>query len=132
MADRTTSHAKEVELDSYTASLLERYGVAKNHFDHARDPMISQQIKDMNREKAEAQGRGSIMVREDMPKAELRPPDEIAKEQDNKTFNDKWQREQAEAAKDQRTKDLMDRYKDKEPSNQKDDRGRDNSFENSR
>jgi hypothetical protein len=72
------------------------------------------------------------MVKEDMPKLELRPPKEISKEQDNKTFDDKWQKEQVEAAKDQRTKDLMERYKDYEPASKKDDRGRDNSFENSR
>ncbi|MCP4366555.1 MAG: hypothetical protein GY797_00350 [Deltaproteobacteria bacterium] len=132
MPDKTTSHAKDVQLDSYSASLLDRYGAAKNDFDHARDPMISQQIKDMNQEKTDAQGRGSKMVKEDKPKPELKPPKELAKEQDNKSFDDKWQREQNEAAMDQRTKDLMDRYKDKEPVNQKDDRGRDNNLENSR
>ncbi len=132
MADKTTSHAKDVQLDSYSASLLERYGVAKNHFDHARDPMISQQIKNMNREKTEAQGRGSFMVKDDMPKAELKPPKEISKQQDNKSFDDKWQKEQAEAAKDQRAKDLMDRYKDSEPNPQKDDRNHDRGMENSR
>ncbi len=132
MADKTTSHAKEVAMESYKASLLERYGVVKNEFDHARDPMISKQIKDMNREKTESQGRGSFMVKEDMPKSELKPPQEISKEQDNKSFNDKWQREQNEAAKDQRTKDLIERYKDHEPTNQKDDRGHERDFENSR
>ncbi len=132
MSDRTTSHAKEVNMDSYNASLLERYGVAKNDFDNARDPMISQQSKDMNSEKAEVQGRGSNMVKEDMPKLEPKPPKDISREQDNKTFNDKWQNEQVEASKDQRAKDLAERYKDKEQTNQKDDRGRDNNFENSR
>ncbi len=132
MADRTTSHAKEVKMDSYNASLLERYGAAKKDFDNARDPMISQQTKDMNQEKTDAQGRGSNMVKEDMPKLEPKPPKDISREQDNKTFNEKWQREQTEAAKDQRSNDLMDRYKDKESTNQKDDRGRDNNFENSR
>ncbi len=132
MADRTTSHAKEVKMDSYNASLLERYGVAKNDFNNVRDPMINQQNKDMNREKIEAQGRDSNMVKEDMPKLEPKPPKDITKEQDNKTFNDKWQREQTEAAKDQRAKDLMDRYKDSDSANKKDDRGRDNNFENSR
>lgn len=132
MEDKKTSHAKDVQLDSYSASLLERYGVAKEHFDHARDPMISQQIKDMNREKTEQQGRGSIMVKEDMPKAELKPPEELSKEQDNKSFNERWQREQNEAAKDQRTKDLMDRYKDYNPASQKNDRSHDRGIENSR
>ncbi len=132
MADKTTSHAKDVQLDSYSASLLDRYGVAKNDFDHARDPMISQQIKDMNQEKTDAQGRGSMMVKEDKPKAELKPPKELAKEQDNKSFNEKWQKEQNEAVKDQRSKDLMDRYKDCEPSPQKDDRNRERGIENSR
>ncbi|MCP4371342.1 MAG: hypothetical protein GY797_24975 [Deltaproteobacteria bacterium] len=132
MAERTTSHAKEVAMESYKASLLDRYGVAKNQFDHARDPMISQQIKDMEREKTESQGRGSMMVKEDMPKSELKPPQEISKEQDNKSFNDKWKREQDGAAKDQRTKDLVERYKDYEPTNQKDERSHERDFDNSR
>ncbi|MCP5006718.1 MAG: hypothetical protein GY941_22655 [Planctomycetes bacterium] len=132
MADKTTSHAKEVELDSYKISRLERYGYVKNQFDHARDPMISKQIKDMNREKTVEQGRGSVMVKEDKPKLEPRPPKEISKEQDNKSFDDKWQREQVEAAKDQRTKDLIERYKDYEPTSQKDERGHDRDNERSR
>ncbi len=132
MADKTTSHAKDVQLDSYSASLLDRYGVAKNDFDHARDPLISQQIKDMNREKTDTQGSGSKMVKEDKPKAEPKPPKEMAKEQDNKSFNEKWQKEQNEAGKDQRTNDLMDRYKDNDPSSRKDDRNHERGLENSR
>jgi hypothetical protein len=132
MADKTTSHAKEVELDSYRISRLERYGYVKSQFDKVRDPVANQQTKDMNHEKTSVEGRESSMVKEDMPKLELRPPKEISKEQDNKTFDDKWQKEQVEAAKDQRTKDLMERYKDYEPASKKDDSGRDNSFENSR
>ncbi len=132
MSERKTSHAKEVAMDSYEASLLERYGVAKEHFDHARDPMISKQITKMNLEKQEAQGRGSIMVKADKPKLEYRPPVEISKEQDNKSFNDKWQHEQVEAAKDQRTKDLIERYKDYEPEKQKDERSHDRDIDRGR
>ncbi len=133
MADKTTSHSKEVIMDSYQASLLERYGEAKNHFDHARDPMISQQIKDMNNEKVDSQGRESFMVKEDMPKQQARPSEEFARGQDGKTFDDKWQREQNDAAKDQRHKDLVERYKDYEPSSeQNNDRGNERDFDNSR
>ncbi len=132
MAERTTSHAKEIAMESYKASLLERYGVAKEHFDHARDPLISKQIVNMNREKIEAQGRGSIMVKEDKPKLELRPPEEISKGQNEKSFDDKWQREQVEASKEQRTKDLIERYKDYEPSNQKEEYGPDRDIDRGR
>ena len=132
MADKTTSRAKEVTMDSYRASRLERYGYVKDEFDSVRDPITNQQANDMGQEKTSAEGRGSAMVKEDMPKLELKPPEEISKGQDNKSFDNKWQREQVEVAKDQRKKDLMERYKDYEPENKRDDRGRDNSFEYSR
>ncbi len=132
MPERKTSHAKEVAMESYKASLLERYGVAKEHFDHARDPMISKQITKMKRDNLEAQGRGSIMVKEDKPKLENKPPVEISKEQDNKSFNEKWQHEQIEAAKAQRKKDLIERYKDYEPEKQKDERSHDRDIDRGR
>jgi hypothetical protein len=67
-------------------------------FDHARDPLISQQIKDM--EKTEAQrrddaARTSNMVKKDRPKPELRPKERNPVDRDK--FNNNWLKEQREA-----------------------------------
>lgn len=64
MAERRTSVAKDV-LRPDTQSLLESYGVMTNHFDHARDPTISEQLKDMDRQKEldkAREDRGSILA----------------------------------------------------------------------
>ncbi len=59
MVDRTTSVAKEI-LTPAQEAVLEKYGIARHHFDHARDPMISQQLQDLAQEKAREAERGSI------------------------------------------------------------------------
>ena len=46
MTERRTSAAKDILLP-HEKALLETYGVMTNHFEHARDPMISEQHKDM-------------------------------------------------------------------------------------
>lgn len=64
MAERRTSAAKDI-LTPREQAMLETYGVAVNHFDHARDPTISQQLKDMDRQKElekAREERGSILA----------------------------------------------------------------------
>lgn len=64
MAERTTSAAKDI-LTPREEALLENYGVARNHFEHARDPTISRQHTDLAREAAAQEARderGSILA----------------------------------------------------------------------
>ena len=64
MAERTTSAAKDI-LTPREEALLENYGVARNHFEHARDPTISRQHIDLAREAAAQEARderGSILA----------------------------------------------------------------------
>lgn len=72
MTKRTTSHAKTVHLESDTPSPLDRYGVATSHFEHARDPEVSNMHWEIHEEReaqkakeAEEAERGSILDRED-------------------------------------------------------------------
>ena len=67
-------------------------------FDHARDPLISAQLKDMKKTEAqrrEAQGPGSSMVRSDRPFRELRPKNELGPKR--AAFDRAWLREQRAA-----------------------------------
>lgn len=71
----------------------------KRPFDHARDPLISAQLKDQEKTEAqrreEAAGRGSNMVKLHKPFPELRPRHEQGPLRN--TFNQAWLREQREA-----------------------------------
>lgn len=125
MSERRTSAAKDI-LTPDTQRLLETYGVARNHFEHARDPMVSQQHVDLAREQDRDDARaergsilekggdtlpefqppdrandnertGSKMVQEDRPKNDMRPPEEFAKASDRETFDKKWFEEQLRA-----------------------------------
>ena len=63
MTERRTSAAKDILTPRETA-LLDNYGIARNHFEHARDPLISQQHIDNAAEKARQDrlaDRGSIL-----------------------------------------------------------------------
>lgn len=102
VSSRTTSFAgKHPELAGDTPATLRRAPSQRTAFDHARDPYISLQLKDM--EKTEAQrrgesersGRGSSMVKTDKPSPELRPTHEDMPVRE--TFNRAWLREQREA-----------------------------------
>ena len=72
----------------------------KRPFDHVRDPLISAQIKAMEKTEAqrreESSGRGSTMVRLHKPFPELRPKHQL--EPMRSAFNQAWLREQREAA----------------------------------
>lgn len=77
---------------------LRRVNAIKPQFDHARDPLISAQLRD--REKTEsqhrkAQGRGSSMVRTDRPFPELRPKRERGPKR--AAVDQAWLREQRAA-----------------------------------
>lgn len=52
MSDRPTSLAKSVQLESDADAILQKYGYATKVFDHARDPTISQQLTDVEAERA--------------------------------------------------------------------------------
>lgn len=72
MSERKSSSAKEVRLESYEDSPLDKDGVVSSHFEHARDPELSKmhlQIDEERKEeaaKAEVEAdKGSFLDRED-------------------------------------------------------------------
>lgn len=108
MAERKTSEAKDI-LTPREEAILETYGIARNHFEHARDPLISKQHIDLAREEQQREGRGSVMVREDAALPEHRPSDELARAVDRKAFDDRWQEEQEHAKADSERGDDYER-----------------------
>ena len=102
VSPRTTSFAgKQPELANDMPATFRRAPSQRQAFDHARDPYVSMQLRDM--EKTEAQrrgesersGRDSEMVKLDKPFPELRPANENAPVRES--FNRAWLREQREA-----------------------------------
>lgn len=82
---RTTSAAKEY-LTPREESLLETYGVARNHFEHARDPTIAQQHIDLAQDKAAEDARaerGSILANGGARLPEVNDNAERGKQPDN-------------------------------------------------
>ena len=72
MTKRTTSHAKEIHLESDKPSALDRYGVVTSHFEHARDPEVSNMHWEIHEERqlqkekeAEEAAKGSFLDREE-------------------------------------------------------------------
>lgn len=144
MSERRTSAAKDI-LTPSEQSMLETYGVAKNHFEHARDPMISQQHMDLAREQAAEQARaerggilanggdrlpeyhppsqqqgersqpGSQMVREDQPQHNMRPPEEFARAADRESFDTRWYQEYFRAQEQDVQPPERDREAEREP-----------------
>ena len=95
---RTSYAGREPELSRATPDSLRHLRALRSPFDHARDSLISTQLRDM--EKAEAQrrgeaGRGSAMVRLHRPFPELRPKHDMT--QIRPAFNQAWLREQRAA-----------------------------------
>lgn len=77
---------------------LRKLRATRQAFDHARDPLISAQLRDMEKPESQRQeesGRGSLMVRLDRPFPDLRPKDD--KSQLRCSFNQAWMREQRAA-----------------------------------
>ena len=109
MNDRTTSHAKNVIMDTDRADdLLRQYGYVKHTFDHARDPSISRQLNDEAAAKRAAEDRGenSWMVSTDAPRDVYRPPEDIARPVDRETHQNRMGEDDRRA----RAQALVDRY----------------------
>ncbi len=92
MNEKTTSEAKDVQLESYEEHLLSRYDETSQHFNEQSQ---GQEWAEDNRE--EEQQSGSSMITEDASTHEMRPPPEMANEQDRLSFNNKWQAEKENA-----------------------------------
>ena len=71
-------------------------------FDLNRDPLVGQQLHDMEKTEAQRRGtetdRGSGMVERDKPNPRPRPPQETGRPVDNAAFSSRWLVEQRDAA----------------------------------
>ncbi|GJL72933.1 MAG: hypothetical protein NMNS01_21320 [Nitrosomonas sp.] len=99
---RTTSFAgKTPELAGDTPATFHQVPSQRQAFDHARDPYVSMQLKDMEKTEAQRRGEsersahGSEMVKQSKPFPELRPANENAPIRES--FNRAWLREQRAA-----------------------------------
>lgn len=88
MADRTTSHAKTVQLESDAESLLDRYPDLRDRF------------------KAANAANDQTMVEEQGAKPELRPPAEIARPVDREAHQNRMAQDDQSA----RAKALLEKY----------------------
>lgn len=126
MADRTTSEAKNVKLDSYKDHLLNVYGELGKEF----NSQAQGQEKDASVRGEEDRGvnEGSEMIKKEAPRLDNRPPPEMARSQDRKTFNEKLE------ADDKKAKAYLDTLKDIHEKNRDiiQDRGRDSGNDYSR
>ena len=96
---RMSKSWRDPDLRQDAPESLRRAEGLRQPFDHARDPLISEQLKDMEKTEAQrrkAQGRGSSMVRSDRPFPELRPRYERAPIRE--AFDRAWLKEQRAAA----------------------------------
>lgn len=108
MAEQTTSAAKDVQLESYEEHLLSKYDETSQHFNEQAQ---GQELAEDQRE--EEQQSGSSMVTEDTSTLEMRPPPEMANEQDRLGFNNKWQTEKENAdAKHEYAEHLLEQHGD--------------------
>ena len=107
MADRRTSVAKDVELSPSAQAVLASYGrSSRSDFNLAREDDPSQSHENAG----DQRGEGSQMVKEDQPRPENRPPEEIARPVDREAFNQRWQAEQERASQQQGDYDRADTY----------------------
>ena len=97
----TTGYAaRDKDLSAGTPASLRAVPAPGGPFDHARDPHISRQIRDM--EKSETQrreegGRGSKMIRLHKPFPELKPKRDLSDSPIRQAFNRAWFQEQRAA-----------------------------------
>lgn len=74
----------------------------RREFDQSRDPMIAKQLRDLKKtetqRREEQTGRGSFMVKQDHPRATLKPPRHIGAAVDAQKFRNRWLSEQRSAA----------------------------------
>ena len=95
---RLSFAGRDPELSRTTPASLRNQAPVKHPFDHARDPLISAQLKAMEQTEAqrrEESGRGSTMVKLDKPFPDLRPKNDNS--QIRPAFNQAWIREQRAA-----------------------------------
>ena len=86
--------SREARLRQDLPSRLLNIGNVRPSFDHARDPLINAQLKDLKKTEAKRRdgGAGSKMVKLHKPFPELRPKHDLS--QIRKTFNKNWLSEQ--------------------------------------
>ena len=81
---------------------IEKLPAVRREFDRNRDPFIAAQSHDLTKSEAERRegqtGRGSKMVKQDRPKANLNPPEQTRKAVDNNQFKSRWLAESRDAA----------------------------------
>jgi len=108
MADRTTSHAKSVQLESDAESLLDRYPELRDRFN---DSNIAND---------------QTMVEEQGAKHELRPPEDIARPVDRAAHQNRMAQDDQSA----KAKALLDQYDmtDRTPADAAQDRSRDDDY----
>lgn len=97
MSEQSTSHAKGISLGSESENSLDRTENIGTDFNSA--------ASEQSKEPAQANdGHGSDMVKDAGAANNLRPPPEMAEEQDRASFDEKWSAEQEKA-------DLRDKYR---------------------
>lgn len=124
MAERETSFAKNVQLDSYKQSLLdraERLGVTFNN-------ASSNEAKQSQGDK-----QGSSMVEKDQPKHVNRPPEEMAKAADRQAYakgmrNDDKAAKTKQAMDSERAKRLIEKAKAEQQNKDQNNNGMKNSM----
>lgn len=93
--------------------VVNRFPGVRHDFDQSRDPIRAKQMHDLQMSEAQTghrgqeeqtgskTGRDSTMIRQDQPKAILRPPKEIRASVDNQRFRSRWLAEQRAAVMSQ-------------------------------
>lgn len=94
------SAASEVHLDTDTPNSLDRQEGIGDSFAEASKPTPRADLLADYAEQAGDEGRESEMVKEDDMSHDMRPPPELAAEQDRQTFNEKWEAERQSARDD--------------------------------
>jgi len=114
MADRTTSFAKGLESDAFNQSVIDQAKRLGLSFNKAADPVQEKE----QAKSSDSSKQGSSMVEKDQPRANLRPPEEIARPVDRQNFNKEWAKEgkQTDNYKDQLA-DQGERLKNQESKN---------------
>lgn len=113
------SAASEVHLESDTPNSMDRQEGIGDGFTEASKP---EPRADLLADYAEQVGDGereSEMVKDESMTHDMRPPPEIAAEQDRETFDAKWQAEQ-QSARDDLLADYAEQDYDRDPSREQD------------
>lgn len=85
-----------------SSDVLRKVPDLRRAFDFNRDPLIREQILDLDKTEAqrrgEQSGRSSVMVGKDKPKFSMTPPREMRRPADRRDFQQRWMAEQRDAA----------------------------------